>query len=237
MKPGEDRLVLSVLVDLTEDLKVKRVRFAEGVIRSVARLTYTEVEAFAEGFGLPEEHAFLAEDLSLLLELTQRMRKKRLEQGALDFSFPEVKVEVEEGVLHLIPQAEPRARSLIEELMLLANRLVAEHLVRKGLPALYRVHEEPLEEAYEKLRLALARLGYTLPEKVSSKALQRVLLEAKAARRSPWWRAWCCAPCGLPATPPRTWATSAWPWSTTCTSRAPSAATRTWWSTGCFGPP
>ncbi len=185
LKPGEDRLVLSVLVDLTEDLKVKRVRFAEGVIRSVARLTYTEVEAFAEGFGLPEEHAFLAEDLSLLLELTQRMRKKRLEQGALDFSFPEVKVEVEEGVLHLIPQAEPRARSLIEELMLLANRLVAEHLVRKGLPALYRVHEEPLEEAYEKLRLALARLGYTLPEKVSSKALQRVLLEAKGRPEEP----------------------------------------------------
>ncbi len=186
LKPGEDRLVLSVLVDLAEDLTVKRVRFAEGVMRSVARLTYTEVEAFAEGFGLPEEHAFLAEDLALLLELTQRMRERRLEEGALDFSFPEVKVEVgEEGELHLIPQAEPKARSLIEELMLLANRLVAEHLVRKGLPALYRVHEEPLEEAYGRLRLALARLGYTLPEKVSSKALQRVLLEAKGRPEEP----------------------------------------------------
>ncbi|SDE72351.1 RNAse R [Thermus arciformis] len=185
LRPGEDRLVLSVLVDLTEDLKVKRVRFREGVIRSVARLTYTEVEAFAEGFGLPEEHAFLAEDLRLLLDLTQRMREKRLEEGALDFSFPEVKVEVEEGVLHLIPQAEPKARSLIEELMLLANRLVAEHLVQKGLPGLYRVHEEPLEEAYGKLRLALARLGYSLPEEVSSKALQRVLLEAKGRPEEP----------------------------------------------------
>ena len=185
LKPQEDRLVLSVLVDLSEDLRVKRVRFAEGVIRSVARLTYPEVEAFAEGSGLPEEHAFLAEDLSLLLELTQRMRAKRMEQGALDFSFPEVKVEVEEGALHLLPQAEPKARSLIEELMLLANRLVAEYLVRRGLPALYRVHEEPLEEAYGKLRLALARLGYTLPEGVSSRALQRVLLEAKGRPEEP----------------------------------------------------
>lgn len=185
LKPREDRLVLSVLVDLSEDLRVKRVRFAEGVIRSVARLTYPEVEAFAEGSGLPEEHAFLAEDLSLLLELTQRMRAKRMEQGALDFSFPEVKVEVEEGALHLIPQAEPKARSLIEELMLLANRLVAEYLVRRGLPALYRVHEEPLEEAYGRLRLALARLGYTLPEAVSSQALQKVLLEAKGRPEEP----------------------------------------------------
>ena len=46
LRPGEDRLVLSVLVDLTEDLAVKRVRFREGALRSVARLTYTEVEAF-----------------------------------------------------------------------------------------------------------------------------------------------------------------------------------------------
>lgn len=109
MRPGEDRLVLSVLVDLTEDLKVKRVRFREGVIRSVARLTYTEVEAFAEGFGLPEEHAFLAEDLRLLLDLTQRMREKRLKEGALDFAFPEVKVEVgEEGSFTSSPRRSPR---------------------------------------------------------------------------------------------------------------------------------
>ncbi|WP_117237078.1 ribonuclease R [Thermus sediminis] len=185
LKPHEDRLVLSVLVDLGEDLEVKRVRFAEGVIRSVARLTYTEVEAFAEGFGLPEEHAFLAEDLALLLDLTGRMRKKRMEAGSLDFSFPEVKVEVEEGTLHLIPQAEPKARSLIEELMLLANRLVAERLVKRGLPGLFRVHEEPPEEAYGKLRTALARLGYTLPEQISPKALQKVLLEAKGRPEEP----------------------------------------------------
>ena len=185
LKPHEDRLVLSVLVDLDQELHIQRVRFAEGVIRSVARLTYTEVEAFAEGFGLPEEHAFLAQDLKELLDLTQRLRQKRLEAGSLDFSFPEVKVEVENGTLHLIPQEEPRARSLIEELMLLANQVVAEHLVKKGLPGLFRVHEEPLEEAYGKLRTALARLGYPLPEKLSAKALQRVLLEAKGRPEEP----------------------------------------------------
>jgi len=119
------------------------------------------------------------------LDLTQRMREKRLKEGSLDFSFPEVKVEVEGGALRLIPQEEPRARSLIEELMLLANRLVAEHLVKRGLPGLFRVHEEPLEEAYGKLRQALQRLGYTLPEKVSAKALQKVLLEAKGRPEEP----------------------------------------------------
>lgn len=180
LKPGEDRLVLSVLFDLTKEGELRRYQIRQGVIRSVARLTYTEVEAFAEGFGLPEEHAFLAEDLRLLLDLTAKLKEKRLEAGALDFAFPEVKVEIdEEGSLHLLPQEEPRARSLIEELMLLANRTVAEHLVRRGVPALFRVHEDPLADAYEKLRQALSRLGYTLPRTPSSKALQGVLLASR----------------------------------------------------------
>ncbi|KGQ22746.1 ribonuclease R [Thermus filiformis] len=180
LRPGEDRLVLSVLFDLTPEGEVRRYQIREGIIRSVARLTYTEVEAFAEGFGLPEEHAFLAEDLRLLLDLTARLKARRLEAGALDFAFPEVKVELdEEGNLHLLPQEEPRARSLIEELMLLANRTVAEHLVAKGVPALFRVHEDPLADAYEKLRQALARLGYVLPRVPSSKALQEVLLASR----------------------------------------------------------
>ncbi|MGQ9692371.1 MAG: ribonuclease R [Thermaceae bacterium] len=177
LRPGEDRLVLSVIFDLTEDGKLRRYQIKEGVVRSVARLTYVEVEAFAEGFGLPEEHAFLAEDLRLLLDLTARLKEERLKAGALDLSTPEVKVEVdEEGKPHLIPQAEPRARSLIEELMLLANRTVAQHLVAKGVPALFRVHEDPMPEAYEKLRQALARLGYVLPRTSSQKALQEALL-------------------------------------------------------------
>ncbi len=186
LKPHEDRLVLSVIFHLTPEGEVRKAYFREGVIRSVARLTYTEVEAFAEGFGLPGEHAFLAEDLRLFLDLTSRLRAGRLEAGALDFNFPEVKVEVEEdGSVHLLPQAEPKARSLIEELMLLANRTVAEALVRRGLPALFRVHEEPLEEGYARLRTALARLGYRLPSKPSGEALNRVLLQAKGRPEEP----------------------------------------------------
>ncbi len=186
LKPHEDRLVVSVLVDLDEDLRVRRVAFREGVIRSVARLTYPEVEAFARGEPLPEAHAFLAEDLRLLLDLTARLKAKRLEEGALDLQFPEVQVEVDgEGGIHLLPLAEPRARGLIEELMLLANRLVAEHLVRKGLPALFRVHEEPLEVAYQRLRGELARLGYRLPKRPSQKALGQVLLQAKGRPEEP----------------------------------------------------
>ncbi|MER3484057.1 MAG: ribonuclease R, partial [Meiothermus sp.] len=186
LKPGEDRLVLSVVAELTPKGKVKGYKFHEGVIRSAARLTYPQVEALAAareaggnahsargqarpGRGKPEAPGGLAlnsltdaaragigADLETLLDLTATLKKRRLEEGALDFSFTEVKVEVgEEGDLHLIPQQEPRARSLIEELMLLANRIVARHLAERGIPALFRVHEDPSEAALNKLVAAL----------------------------------------------------------------------------------
>ncbi|RDI96513.1 ribonuclease R [Meiothermus sp. QL-1] len=193
LKPGEDRLVLSVLVELSPEGKVRGYRFAEGVIRSVARLTYEAVEAFAEakekGTPLPEEAIppLLHPDLSLLLELTQTLKARRLEQGALDFNFSEVRVEVDpEGNLHLIPLREPRARSLIEELMLLANRIVAKHLAERNIPALFRVHEDPSQEAYTKLVNALEKLGYRLPGgEPSPKALQAVLKQAEGRPEAP----------------------------------------------------
>jgi ribonuclease R len=195
LKPYEDRLVISVLVELTPKGKVKDYRFAEGVIRSVARLTYTEVEAFAEGLKHPEQtqvlpsdwSSGLEEDLKLLLRLTQTLKARRLEEGALDFRFTEVKVEVDEdGSLHLIPQNEPRARSLIEELMLLANRVVAKHLAERDIPTLFRVHEDPSEEAYNKLVAALGKLGYSLPGgELSPKALQSILKQAEGRPEEP----------------------------------------------------
>lgn len=221
LKPHEDRLVLSVLVELTPSGKVKDYRFEEGVIRSVARLTYKEVEAFAcevqaarhskgevEGRRLKAKDRKLSaqpgsdesnsqvpaewspelrSDLELLLKLTQTLKERRLERGALDFNFTEVKVEVDQdGNLHLIPQREPKARSLIEELMLLANRTVAKHLSERQIPALFRVHEDPSEEAFNKLMNALNKLGYSLPGgELTPKALQAILKQAEGKAEAP----------------------------------------------------
>lgn len=216
LKPYEDRLVLSVLVELTPSGKVKEYRFEEGVIRSVARLTYEEVETFArevKGAGGSEDRRLEAKvrksgappssngasqvpaawspelraDLELLLKLTQILKERRLERGALDFNFTEVKVEVDQdGNLHLIPQREPKARNLIEELMLLANRTVAKHLSERQIPALFRVHEDPSEEAFNKLMNALGKQGYSLPGgELTPKALQAILKKAEGKPEAP----------------------------------------------------
>lgn len=207
LKPHQDRLVLSVLVELTSSGKIMGYRFEEGVIRSLARMTYQEVEAFAEGAGSEPEalatkasshrsrpsgaeaHSLapaewsqeIKDDLRLLLSLTQTLKKLRQEQGALEFNFTEAKIEIDqEGSLHLTPQQEPKARSLIEELMLLANRTVARHLSERQIPTLFRVHEDPSKEAFNKLIKALGKLGYSLPGgELTPKALQTILDKAE----------------------------------------------------------
>jgi ribonuclease R len=174
---GKARLTLSVIADITPTGDVKKISFKETVIQSNARLTYEQVQAFSEGAELPKGKKKLAKDLTTLIDLTQELRKKRLGNGALDFDFSEAKVDVdEEGAMHLTPIRSNVARQLIEELMLLANRLVAAELEKKKIPALFRVHEDPSEEKMQALQRALTKLGYVLEgENPKTLELQAVL--------------------------------------------------------------
>jgi ribonuclease R len=177
---GQPRLALSVFVDITRAGEVKSVRFRETVIESDARLTYEQVQTFSDGGRLPHGKRKLERDIKVLINLSQELRKQRIGAGALDFDFTEAKVDVDEqGALHLTPVRSNTARQLIEEMMLLANRLVAEELDRRDVPALFRVHEDPSVEKVQALQKALARLGYTLDlEKARPQDLQRILREA-----------------------------------------------------------
>ena len=160
---GEARLALSCFVELTREGEVTKVAFKETVIQSDARLTYEDVQAFAEGGRLPVGKRKLERDIKLLLDLSQALRAQRLGAGALDFDFTEAKVDVDErGDLHLTPVSSNAARQLVEEMMLLANRLVAQEMRKRDLPTLYRVHEEPGTEKIQILQKALQRLGYQI---------------------------------------------------------------------------
>ncbi|MEX2502806.1 MAG: ribonuclease R, partial [Trueperaceae bacterium] len=177
---GQDRLALSVFADVTREGKVQAVRFQETAIRSDARLTYEDVQGFADGGRLPQGKRKLERDVKVLLNLAQSLREGRMGAGALDFDFTEAKVDVDDqGTLHLHPIRSNAARQLVEEMMLLANRLVAEELEKKDVPALYRVHEDPSEQKIQALQKALARLGYELDlEHATPKDLQGILRSA-----------------------------------------------------------
>ena len=177
---GQPRLALSVFADVTREGEVKSVRFKETIIESDARLTYEQVQAFADGDRLPHGKRKLERDVKVLLNLADKLREDRLGAGALDFDFTEAKVDVDdEGALHLRPIRSNAARQLVEEMMLLANRLVAEELEKKDLPALFRVHEDPSEAKIEALQKALGRLGYELDlMKATPRDLQAILRSA-----------------------------------------------------------
>ncbi len=177
---GQPRLALSAFIDVERSGEVKAFRFKETVIQSDARLTYRQVQDFAEGARLPAGKLKLERDIKVLLNLSQELRKRRIGAGALDFDFTEAKVDVDEaGTLHVTPVKSNAARQLIEELMLLANRKVAEELSRRDVPALYRVHEDPSEEKIQALQKALAKLGYTLDlEQAKPQDLQKILKQA-----------------------------------------------------------
>ncbi|ADV67755.1 ribonuclease R [Deinococcus maricopensis] len=159
--PYEDRLTMSALIELTADGDILNVELANSVINSKARLTYDEVQAYSEGTATMPHHArHLEGDLHLLLKLTTRMRQRRLRAGSLDFKLREVKVDVgPDGRMELIPIREETARGMIEDLMLLANKVVARYLLEHHVPTLYRVHEEPTAGRFGEVSAALGRMG------------------------------------------------------------------------------
>ncbi|WP_245576143.1 ribonuclease R [Deinococcus murrayi] len=163
--PFEDRLTLTALVELSAEGDILRVQLAPSVINSKARLTYDEVQAYSEATAtLPEHARHLEGDLHLLLKMTSKLRQKRLREGSLDFKLREVKVDVGPGGrMELIPIREETARGMIEDLMLLANKVVAHELLQREIPALFRIHEEPTLQKFQEATNALARLGLSFP--------------------------------------------------------------------------
>nr|WP_225430001.1 ribonuclease R [Deinococcus detaillensis] len=162
---GEDRLTMSAMIELSGDGEVLSTAFTPSVIRSKARLTYDEVQAYSEAVATLQGSARILEgDLHLLLKITAKLRQKRLREGSLDFKLREVKVDVDkDGHMQLIPLREETARGMIEDLMLLANKAVAHFLLEKNAPTLFRIHEEPTMARFQEVSGAIGRMGLAFP--------------------------------------------------------------------------
>ena len=188
LREAEDRLTWTVWFSVTPDGKLTGQRAAPSVICSRRRCTYLEV---ADWLDLPRgewpaEVEPFAESLELLAAAADRLGQRRREQGSLDFDLaePELLLDPEGRVVSIQPTARNRAHRLIEELMVAANRSVAEILMDADQPALYRVHDEPEATRVEELKSVVADLGLRLkgdPNSMPPEALQ-ALLEAADGR-------------------------------------------------------
>ena len=165
LRPNEDRLVLSCIMQLTAAGRVEKFEIAEGVIRSAERMTYTDVHAILEGD--PEtrtRYAPLVPDFKRMQHLAMLMNKRREERGSIDFDLPEPVIEFDEqGQMRGVTRAERTwANRLIEEFMLAANECVATWLEDLGVPSLYRIHEKPDPRRVVQFEELAAGFGYTL---------------------------------------------------------------------------
>jgi ribonuclease R len=185
LNPGVDRLVLSCLMTLDARGEVTGYRLAEGVIRSAARMTYTEVAAILTT-GDPAtvaRHRDLVPHFRVMEELCGVLNAQRRRRGSIDFDLPEPEVILAAtgemtGILALERNI---AHRIIEEFMLAANETVARHLFTARVPALYRVHERPDPRRLEEFDATAQAFGYQLPRPFTSiepGALQALLERA-----------------------------------------------------------
>ncbi len=148
LRPHEDKLTFSAIFQITPKGDVKQYWLGKTVIHSDHRFTYEEVQAIIE-----EKAGLHAEEILILNDLAQKFRKKRFNNGAINFSSQEVRFKLDEkgNPIGIMIKESKEAHQLIEEFMLLANRTVAENISKikvngKPLPFPYRTHDDPDEE-------------------------------------------------------------------------------------------
>jgi ribonuclease R len=165
LRSGEDRLVLSCIMQLNADGRIESYEIVEGVIRSAARMTYTEVHAILEGdVEARSRNAALVPEFERMRELAGLMNKRREERGSIDFDLPEPVIEFDEhGQMRGVTKSERTwANRLIEEFMLAANECVATWTEDLGVPSIYRIHEKPEPRRVVQFEELAAAFGYSL---------------------------------------------------------------------------
>ncbi len=165
LRPDEDRLAFSAVFELNEKAEIVGEWFGRTVIHSNRRFTYEEAQDVLES-GIGE----FAEELRELNRLARLLSEERFRNGAIAFETVEVKfvLDNEGKPIGLYRKERKEAHKLIEEFMLLANKRVAEFVVRasrrKSDPntMIYRIHEPPDQEKVNTFSVFVARLGYAL---------------------------------------------------------------------------
>ena len=166
LNPQVDRLCMAAELFFDADGNLFRSRFVEAVMNSHARLTYDQVGAMLLD-GDPElcgRYAALLPHLHDLYGLYRLLHDARAERGAIDFDTVETRFCFDDNgkLAEIVPLVRHDAHRLIEECMLAANVAAARHLLRKKMPALYRIHEKPSAEKLTDLGEFLGELGLRL---------------------------------------------------------------------------
>lgn len=183
LRPNEEKLCFSTIVEMDEEANVLNYRIVRTVINSDRRFTYEEAQEIIEtGEGEYKD------EMLKLNDLAKKLREKRFKDGAIAFDRHEVRFEIDEKgkPLSVYFKYQKDSNKLIEEFMLLANRTVAEFIGKvaknkKAKTFVYRVHDVPNEQKMENLSEFIRRFGYKIKvdgtKTAVSKAINHLLDE------------------------------------------------------------
>ncbi|SEA37987.1 RNAse R [Desulfuromusa kysingii] len=180
LNPDEERLVMTAELLFSADGTRLESNFYPAVIRSHARLTYTQVSVCLQNPAQSDLDIDLIPQLQQMVELATALGQKRQLRGSLDLDLPEVEVVLDSdgAPIDLVKTERTMAHRLIEEFMLAANEAVADYLTEKGWNFLYRIHEEPDLLKLQELQQLAAQcgVGLVLGKKLQT-SLQQLLID------------------------------------------------------------
>ncbi|HWE22979.1 MAG TPA: VacB/RNase II family 3'-5' exoribonuclease, partial [Myxococcales bacterium] len=164
LNPDVDRLCMVCDLALDSEGRPLQAEIYEGVMRSHARLTYTKVAVALEGAPDAEVRPLLS-DLRVAHDLSRKLTARRRERGSIDFDLPEAKIVLAEdgSVADIVRRPRNDAHRLVEEFMLAANEAVARFFEVRGLPTVYRIHDQPDQEKLEAFAALARSHGFDLP--------------------------------------------------------------------------
>ena len=194
LRPDEDRLVLSCVMEIDNRGEVVGYDVCEGIIRSAKRMTYTQVQAILDAGtdkatdvdrAVREEFADFVTEFERMYALALKLNEKRNRRGSIDFDLPEPVIEFDpDGNMESIVRSERGwSHRLIEEFMLSANECVATWIEKNGVPGIYRIHEMPDPKRIVEFEETASGFGYSLG--FASLPVKRVTMKAdrRDARR------------------------------------------------------
>jgi ribonuclease R len=195
LRPDEDRLVLSCVMEIDRRGEVVGYEVCEGMICSARRMTYTQVQAILDSGtdaatdtdrAVRAEFQELVTSFERMYELALKLNAKRNRRGSIDFDLPEPVIEFDpDGNMESIVRSERGwAHRLIEEFMLSANECVATWIEKNAIPGVYRIHETPDPKRILDFEETASGFGYSLG--FASLPVKQITMKAdrrEAARR------------------------------------------------------
>jgi ribonuclease R len=165
LRPDEDRLVLSCVMEVDGRGEVLGYEVCEGIIRSARRMTYTQVQGVLDGnVETRAEFAELVPEFERMYELALKLNAKRHRRGSIDFDLPEPVIQFDpDGNMEAIVRSQRGwSHRLIEEFMLSANECVATWIEKQNVPSVYRIHEIPDPKRIIDFEETASQFGYSL---------------------------------------------------------------------------